>query len=407
MAERDYPFGWVDFSREDSRLAADIINALREQGAVDELGLGVIQSAFADRFFPGTSTIQTRAKYFFAVCYALREVFENTDRKNFASKLYTIEKDYSKAVYKNTSDEDKEGIFGTRFFDSDNKSWVRRPPSEVYWSGIKQFGFIRFDESKKGISLAEFIRILETESSADNGYIRQKGDEDEDCDRNDAEEKFWHWQLLQPENWQKSPTPALSEEEKSFFRQQIREKFSGTLLCTMLENGLPGEFKYANRLPLGAELEKLWQLANGFAEFIYPAQIYFNLLLQRRKSAEEWRGLQGTFQQRAEKVDIDGIFKILPAASPAALIRRKRTEKFLNDLKTLFLAEKLDEYALDELLTDREKYLKGVKRAKLCHREDFQNGGTMFSGEKLSFRFRVASTLLKDMGVKELEDVRP
>ena len=112
--------------------------------------------------------------------------------------------------------------------------------------------------------------------------------------------------------------------------------------------------------------------------------------MQRGESAEKWRGLQGTFQQRAENVDIDGIFKILPAASPAALIRRKRTEKFLNDLKTLFLAEKLDEYALDELLTAREKYLKGVKRAKLSHREDFQNGGSMFSGEKLSFRFPVA-----------------
>ena len=407
MAEREYPFGWIDFSSEDSKLAAGIINALRERGAVDELGIGGIQSAFADRFFPGTSTIQTRAKYFFAVCYALREVFENTDRKNFASKLYTIEKDYSKALYENTSDEDKEGIFGSRYFDSDNKSWVRRPPSEVYWSGIKQFGFIRFDESKKGISLAEFICILETSLSADNGYIRQKGDEDEDCDRNDAEEKFWHWQLPQFANWQKSPTPYLSEDEKSFFRQQIREKFSGTLLCAMLENGMPGKFKYADRLPMGAELEKLWQLANGFAEFIYPAQIYFNLLLQRGKSAEKWRKLQGTFQQRAEKVDIDGIFKILPAASPTALIRRKRTEKFLNELKKLFLAEKLDEYALDELLTDREKYLKGAKRAKLCHREDFQNGGTMFSGEKLSFRFPVASTLLKDIGVKELEDVRP
>ncbi|MEX2417466.1 MAG: DUF6361 family protein [Actinomycetota bacterium] len=33
----------------------------REEGSVDEIGVGVIRDAFADMFFPGTSTIQTRA----------------------------------------------------------------------------------------------------------------------------------------------------------------------------------------------------------------------------------------------------------------------------------------------------------------------------------------------------------
>ena len=56
--------GWIDFSKEDRQKALDVINLLSEQGAVDELGIGVIRDAFANYFFPGTSTIQTRAKYF-------------------------------------------------------------------------------------------------------------------------------------------------------------------------------------------------------------------------------------------------------------------------------------------------------------------------------------------------------
>lgn len=53
-----------------------MINLLSEQGAVDELGIGIIRDAFANYFFPGTSTIQNRAKYFLIVPYVLREAVD-------------------------------------------------------------------------------------------------------------------------------------------------------------------------------------------------------------------------------------------------------------------------------------------------------------------------------------------
>ena len=68
--------GWIDFSKEDRQKALDVINLLSEQGAVDELGIGIIRDAFANYFFPGTSTIQTRAKYFLIVPYVLREAVD-------------------------------------------------------------------------------------------------------------------------------------------------------------------------------------------------------------------------------------------------------------------------------------------------------------------------------------------
>lgn len=56
--------GWIDFSKEDRKKVLSVIELLSEKSALDELGIAPIRDGFADLFFPGTSTIQTRAKYF-------------------------------------------------------------------------------------------------------------------------------------------------------------------------------------------------------------------------------------------------------------------------------------------------------------------------------------------------------
>ena len=63
--------GGIDFNKTDRDKVLNVIKLFSEQGAVDELGIGTIRDAFANTFFPGTSTIQTRAKYFFIVSYLL------------------------------------------------------------------------------------------------------------------------------------------------------------------------------------------------------------------------------------------------------------------------------------------------------------------------------------------------
>ncbi len=83
--------GWIDFSKEDRQKALDVINLLSEQGAVDELGIGIIRDAFANYFFPGTSTIQTRAKYFLIVPYVLREAADGRYGKDANRVLRAID----------------------------------------------------------------------------------------------------------------------------------------------------------------------------------------------------------------------------------------------------------------------------------------------------------------------------
>ena len=50
-------FGWVDFREKDRRNMLDLVQLFREQDTRDELGIGTIRDAFADHFFPGTSTV--------------------------------------------------------------------------------------------------------------------------------------------------------------------------------------------------------------------------------------------------------------------------------------------------------------------------------------------------------------
>lgn len=76
--------GWVDFSREDREKVLDVMNLLQEPGAVDEIGIGVIRDAFANLFFPGTSTVQTAAKYFWLTWIALRSMLGLAKNLNLA-----------------------------------------------------------------------------------------------------------------------------------------------------------------------------------------------------------------------------------------------------------------------------------------------------------------------------------
>lgn len=59
--------GWIDFSKTERDKVISILDLLSEPGVLDELGIAQIRDGFANLFFPGTTTIQTRAKYFLIV----------------------------------------------------------------------------------------------------------------------------------------------------------------------------------------------------------------------------------------------------------------------------------------------------------------------------------------------------
>lgn len=67
-------FTWLQFDEEQSRRARELVRALFEPGTLDSLGIGTIRDGFANILFPGTSTIQTRVRYFLLVPWAIQHV---------------------------------------------------------------------------------------------------------------------------------------------------------------------------------------------------------------------------------------------------------------------------------------------------------------------------------------------
>ena len=55
---------FINFSTEEQLKMHQVMQAIQEHQAIDELGLGRIRDAFSNKLFPGISTLHNRAKYY-------------------------------------------------------------------------------------------------------------------------------------------------------------------------------------------------------------------------------------------------------------------------------------------------------------------------------------------------------
>ena len=76
---------WLDSSEHERRAVLELVSALNEPGTLDELGIGSIRDTIADALFPGTSTIQTRARYFLFIPWILQMVEDRPRRSTGAA----------------------------------------------------------------------------------------------------------------------------------------------------------------------------------------------------------------------------------------------------------------------------------------------------------------------------------
>ena len=141
--------GWIDFSKEERNKVLSVIHLLEESETVDELGLGAVRDGFADYFFPGTSTVQTRAKYFLVVPYILNEVVAGkygSEVHGIIEEIDNEERACRDILLKHSTD----GVIGRLEPDS----WVQRAPSSIYWNGLKKYGILTTN-----VSLKKFIQL--------------------------------------------------------------------------------------------------------------------------------------------------------------------------------------------------------------------------------------------------------
>lgn len=170
--------GWVDFSSNDRVRVHEVLALLKEQGTLDELGIGQVRDAFSDQMFPGFSTIQTTARYFLAVPRILRDwgalPTQVRIKRPLASYLAKAEDELAALLVANHErlGLPLEGIIGHTLV---AKGGVARRPSSTYWNGLRVFNIVQSNQS-----LAEFCREWLSKGRDSDAVDSEEGTDDND-----------------------------------------------------------------------------------------------------------------------------------------------------------------------------------------------------------------------------------
>lgn len=417
--------GWVDFSSEHRDRVRTVIDLLATPGVVDELGVGIIRDAFSDFLFPGVSTIQTRPKYFLVVPRILKdyEALPDRQRQRLSLRDYLAEEEMACRVALATRYNNAEGlgIIGVSFGSREDRD-IQRPPSSVYWNGLRAFGIVRSQ-----LSLPEYCR----QHSERRPSLRMVLEEtrEEHGDDVDAED-FSHSSVIQlpgGEDWRDDLAITLSREEAEFLRHQISASQPSSLLgqilldpeateeFTMLSDrsafGDLLDMPMIQKLP-DRRLRRIVFLADAFWQILRGAHIRYNLLLQHRFGGEsqasslltQWQEWMDDMRQFDwGEWDTDEVWQLVTEHSSQV---RPWTTRFVNGWLDAAHRGESRLSAYDDLVTHQEASNKR-SRARLRPDNRDESVGEWIGIQYLSYRLPQAWRLVTDVYRAETGEADP
>jgi hypothetical protein len=172
----DSVLGWVAIDPESVRRVRSALD-MSGQGVVDELGVGVLHTGYADHFFPGTSVLQTRARYLFFVPWTFLFLARKKVRidalgakKRECERLVTGQ---LIAHYDKVSDATGQGIIGVRV----HPKAPAQPPDFAYWTAMNTWGFMA-GRARSALltrwNAAEVLRAAEATSGGEEAIETEK-----------------------------------------------------------------------------------------------------------------------------------------------------------------------------------------------------------------------------------------
>ena len=122
---------WLDHSEDDQRRVREILRLFEDTDTVDDLGIGTIRDAISNSLFPGTSVIQTRARYFLFVPWLFRRA-EQRHPQQLVAKATDMERNLIEPL---RAGGDTDGLIGVQ-----QGKDVRTLPSAIFWGGLIRYG---------------------------------------------------------------------------------------------------------------------------------------------------------------------------------------------------------------------------------------------------------------------------
>lgn len=392
-------FTWLDYSEQERRRALDVISLFKLQDTRDELGLASIRDAFAERFFPGTTTIQTRARYFLFVPWLCREL----EKRHVASthapqRLRRLEEALIPHLM---NSKDVDGLIGR-----EAGKTVQRMPSSIYWAGLRRWNILIFEGS-----LAQYFRSLDRFYDSSKGH-RSMLDANAEIR---PEPRNWHPHLPSPpEGFPEDASLMLDSREAAYLRERILNTCPGTLLAYLADRGERWEWtnfvwfhdlaaEFPNGISHGLAHARL------FSEVMHGAARLYNVMLAEAQGREDltekhqaafgvWAEERQAQVQRLVSWDLRDFWTLVSAAG-ARVTAPTRT--FVTDWIERVRGSRHPRHMLAsrdtrELIRRREERLK-KGRARLSNRRHLELWKGDSGTSQLDFRWTVSQRLLLDI----------
>ena len=392
--------GWLDLDSAASEQVGTLLRSLEEPGTLDALGLGSVRDAFSAMLSPGTSTIQTRIRYFlFLPWICARLEAERVRPADFASRLREDEARLIDCLRHLGPNQGVAGYTAGRD--------LKRMPSEAYWAGLASWGLRRLD-----LSIAEY-----GQRAAVLG--RNRSDRDDDGHTTVSTASMWAAIPSPPEDFLHADiTFDLRRNEALVLVDRIRQKHPGTLLaflCGRPEISVDIAFPWdlpSDGLP--GQLTEVLHHARCFSEMTVGPQHVYNLLLARKAKAElgwdtdeletnelghidDWVELVADrYEELSAWVeDLPEFWNFLAEHNISA-----STRNFLNAMATRAITNPVgfaEDAAVHARIRDREIRLKSI-RARLAHRSALERWENQrpFGGQ-LNYRWPITRSYLTDI----------
>ena len=251
----------------------EVIDLFREKGTVDELGIGQIRDAFSDILFPGTSTLQTRARYHLLVPRAFQRLErEKVSSADAPAKARALELLLIRSLMRSG---DHDGVIGR-----DAGENLLRLPSLLYWTGLAAYGIRRFSGS-----IADYFRSLDSYHRRIRSMAVSESEEVYDRLRPN-----WHTGLPEaPDDLFEEAAITLTPPEADYLRDRIVSCHHETLLGALaLVPRIPDpQFVWDHGISIPEHLTEVTDHARAFSEVMHGAALLYNLMLARRAAAQQ------------------------------------------------------------------------------------------------------------------------
>lgn len=270
-------FAWLDYSDADRQRALDVLDLFRERGTVDELGIGTVRDGMADVLFPGTSTIMSRARYFFFIPW----MYQQLERKGVSSAevAQKARRAEIRLIEALVDAGEREGVIGI-----EARRDLKRLPSTIYWQGLGVLGFRLVPKSRDAYhrSLDQFYRLGGDALRGNEGHEIVGG-----------RRHNWHPAIpAPPDDFPDRAVLALTADEADFFRERVRhaapESFFSQLawnLEVFEDSDAPWDEPIVERLSPRAAAHVLH--ARNLSDAMLGAALTYNLMLAEKANWEE------------------------------------------------------------------------------------------------------------------------